>query len=235
MSHIMETGYRHTADGDVVPRDIITSFTCRYNGDEIFRADLFPGDRRQSVHLLLHGRDRERQFEFEWIGDNGFSRDRIGRDHGRMRLARAIALAALLIARSPALLAGEIPQDERRSGYQLHGAARPRRCRTTTPPIPACCGCSTARSCGTKKAGGARQGLRRLPRRCATSMKGVAARYPAFDNALGRPVDLEQRINLCRADISRRRRFAYESRDLLALTAFVAQQSRGMPITAGDR
>ena len=43
MSYIMETGYRHTASGEVVPRDIITSFACRYNG------------------------------EFEWIGDNGFS------------------------------------------------------------------------------------------------------------------------------------------------------------------
>ena len=32
MSHIMETGYRHTASGEVVPRDIITSFTCRFNG-----------------------------------------------------------------------------------------------------------------------------------------------------------------------------------------------------------
>jgi sulfur-oxidizing protein SoxZ len=42
MSHIMETGYRHTATGEVVPRDIITSFSCRYNGVEIFRADLFP-------------------------------------------------------------------------------------------------------------------------------------------------------------------------------------------------
>jgi sulfur-oxidizing protein SoxZ len=31
-SHIMETGFRHTADGALVPRDIITSFTCRYNG-----------------------------------------------------------------------------------------------------------------------------------------------------------------------------------------------------------
>ena len=35
MSHIMETGYRHTATGEVVPRDIITSFACRYNGVEI--------------------------------------------------------------------------------------------------------------------------------------------------------------------------------------------------------
>jgi sulfur-oxidizing protein SoxZ len=42
MSHIMETGYRHLASGEAVPRDIITSFTCRYNGTEIFRADLFP-------------------------------------------------------------------------------------------------------------------------------------------------------------------------------------------------
>ena len=42
MSHIMETGFRHTAAGELVPRDIITSFVCRYNGNEIFRADLFP-------------------------------------------------------------------------------------------------------------------------------------------------------------------------------------------------
>ena len=32
-----------------------------------------------------------------------------------------------------------------------------------------------------------------------TSMKGVAARYPAFDPASGRPINLEQRINICRA------------------------------------
>jgi L-cysteine S-thiosulfotransferase len=67
-----------------------------------------------------------------------------------------------------------------------------------------------------------------------SSMKGVAARYPAFDRELGRPVDLEQRVNLCRARHQQAQPFAYESRELLALTAFVAQQSRGMPITAGS-
>jgi L-cysteine S-thiosulfotransferase len=66
------------------------------------------------------------------------------------------------------------------------------------------------------------------------SMKGVAARYPAFDRELGRPVDLEQRVNLCRARHQQAQPFAYESRELLALTAFLAQQSRGMPITAGS-
>ena len=39
-SHIMETGFRHTADGALVPRDIITSFTCRYNGETVLAARL---------------------------------------------------------------------------------------------------------------------------------------------------------------------------------------------------
>jgi L-cysteine S-thiosulfotransferase len=64
-------------------------------------------------------------------------------------------------------------------------------------------------------------------------MKGVAARYPAFDQTLGRPVDLEQRINLCRATHQQATPLAYESRELLALTAFVAQQSRGLAIETG--
>ena len=46
----------------------------------------------------------------------------------------------------------------------------------------------------------------------------------------GRPVNLEQRINPAAPTDRRRRRCAYESRDLLALTAYVARQSRGMPI-----
>jgi len=65
------------------------------------------------------------------------------------------------------------------------------------------------------------------------SMKDVAARYPAFDPALGRPVNLEQRINLCRAGHQQAAPLAYESRDLLALTAFLAEQSRGTAIEAG--
>ncbi len=67
----------------------------------------------------------------------------------------------------------------------------------------------------------------------ATSMKGVAARYPAFDTARGRPVDLEQRINLCRTERQNAAPLAWESRELLALTAYVARQSRGVPIEAG--
>jgi len=66
------------------------------------------------------------------------------------------------------------------------------------------------------------------------SMKGVAARYPAFDPARGAPVDLEQRINICRTEKQNAPSLAYESKDLLALTTYVARQSRGLPIESSD-
>jgi sulfur-oxidizing protein SoxZ len=73
MSHIMETGYRHTASGEVVPRDIITSFACRFNGEEIFRADLFPGTAANPFISFFTVASKSGKFDFEWIGDNGFS------------------------------------------------------------------------------------------------------------------------------------------------------------------
>jgi sulfur-oxidizing protein SoxA len=62
------------------------------------------------------------------------------------------------------------------------------------------------------------------------TMKGVAARHPAFDAARGRPVSLEQRIAACRTDRQQAPPLAWESREMLALTAYVARQSRGLPI-----
>ena len=73
MSHIMETGYRHTASGQVVPRDIITSFLCRYNGTEIFRADLYPAIAANPFITFFTTATESGKFEFEWIGDKGFS------------------------------------------------------------------------------------------------------------------------------------------------------------------
>ena len=42
ISHPMESGQRRDAMGEVIPRDIINSFVCTYNGEEVLRADLFP-------------------------------------------------------------------------------------------------------------------------------------------------------------------------------------------------
>jgi sulfur-oxidizing protein SoxZ len=73
MSHIMETGYRHTATGEIVPRDIITGFTCRFNGTEIFRADLFPAIAANPFISFFTIATESGKFDFEWIGDKCFA------------------------------------------------------------------------------------------------------------------------------------------------------------------
>ena len=68
----------------------------------------------------------------------------------------------------------------------------------------------------------------------SSTMRGVAARYPAWDARTGRPIDLQSRVNACRREHQGSEVLAYESPDLLALTAFVAAQSRGLPIAPPD-
>jgi sulfur-oxidizing protein SoxA len=58
----------------------------------------------------------------------------------------------------------------------------------------------------------------------ASSMKGVAPSYPKLIG--GRVISLEEKIR-------QKVPFAYESDDLLGITAFVALQSRGMPMQSG--
>jgi sulfur-oxidizing protein SoxA len=62
------------------------------------------------------------------------------------------------------------------------------------------------------------------------SMRGVAARYPAFDEQSRRPIDLMGRINQCRAKRQGAAPLTYQSDELLALAAYVAYQSHGMPV-----
>lgn len=63
----------------------------------------------------------------------------------------------------------------------------------------------------------------------AVSMKGAATRYPRIDPGSARLVNLEGRINLCRVRHQQAAPYAYESDELLSLTAYLAYQSRGMP------
>jgi sulfur-oxidizing protein SoxA len=63
-----------------------------------------------------------------------------------------------------------------------------------------------------------------------TSMKGVGAKYPLYDPHSRKVIDLEQRINQMRVAQMGAAPFKWESDDLLALTAYVKLQSRGMPV-----
>ena len=148
-----------------------------------------------------------------------------------MSSSRAIALAALLTALP--VLASEISPDQRRSGYSFM-ATDTRAMQDDDTTNPGMLWVLDGEALWTAKAGNAGRACADCHGDARESMKGLSARYPAFDRQLGRPVSLEQRINLERAQRQDAPPLAYESRDLLALTAFIADQSRGTPITAGD-
>ena len=64
------------------------------------------------------------------------------------------------------------------------------------------------------------------------SMRGVATQYPKL--VKGKLQTLEGQINQCRVGAQSSTALAYESKDLLALTAFIAFQSKGMPIAVSE-
>jgi sulfur-oxidizing protein SoxA len=138
----------------------------------------------------------------------------------------------LMIAAALPLFATEIPQEQRRSGFSFMGPDT-KAMQNDDTANPGMLWVLDGEVLWKSKAGAAGKACADCHDDARASMKGVAARYPAFDKELGRPVNLEQRINLCRTRNQQATPFAYESHELLALTAFVAQQSRGIAITAG--
>jgi L-cysteine S-thiosulfotransferase len=153
-----------------------------------------------------------------------------------MKPVRAIAFAMLLIAGdiTAATDAAEIPQEQRRSGFSFM-APETQAMQNDDTANPGMLWVLDGEKLWNSRTGADNKTLN--AKACAdchhdahASMRGVAARYPALDPVLGRPVNLEQRVNLCRVRHQQATPLPYESHDLLALTAFVAQQSRGMAI-----
>jgi sulfur-oxidizing protein SoxZ len=73
ISHIMETGFRFSTTGTRIPRNIVTLFSCSYNGEEIFRADLYPAIAANPFMTFFTVATESGTLEFKWTGDNGFS------------------------------------------------------------------------------------------------------------------------------------------------------------------
>ena len=73
VGHVMETGFRHTESGALVPRDIIRAFRCTYNGVEVFRAELHPAIAANPLLTFTTVATESGTLEFRWAGDNGFS------------------------------------------------------------------------------------------------------------------------------------------------------------------
>ena len=71
-AHPMETGFRRTYLGMPIPRDIITTFVCSYNGVEVFRAELHPSVSANPFIQFSTVATESGTLEFKWRGDNGF-------------------------------------------------------------------------------------------------------------------------------------------------------------------
>jgi sulfur-oxidizing protein SoxZ len=73
VQHAMETGFRRTQLGELIPRDIIRSFVCTYNGEEIFRADFHPAIAANPALVFTTVATESGTIEFKWAGDRGYA------------------------------------------------------------------------------------------------------------------------------------------------------------------
>ena len=144
-------------------------------------------------------------------------------------------VCALLLVLSHAIpaLAAEIPPADKRSGYDFM-TPETKAMQDDLTTNPGMLSVLDGEALWSRKTGAANRACADCHNDASASMKGVAARYPAFDATRGRPVNLEQQINICRAERQQATPLPQENRDLLALSAYVAFQSRGMPVTPPD-
>lgn len=73
IQHPMETGYRSGSRGENIPRDIITRFECRYNGETVFAADFHPGIAANPFLTFYTKATESGTLAFEWTDQDGES------------------------------------------------------------------------------------------------------------------------------------------------------------------
>ena len=71
IQHPMETGYRLDSKGAAIARDIINRFTCAYNGEEVFRAELFPAISANPFIAFSIVATESGELAFSWTDDRG--------------------------------------------------------------------------------------------------------------------------------------------------------------------
>jgi sulfur-oxidizing protein SoxZ len=69
--HPMETGYRTDDVGKSIPRNVIRTFTCRYNGETVFAARLSSGIAANPYLRFFVTARASGEMTFEWIDDAG--------------------------------------------------------------------------------------------------------------------------------------------------------------------
>lgn len=146
-------------------------------------------------------------------------------------LAARVALVSLLALSTPA--AGDeervLPLDKLRSGITFAGS-NVRAMQEDDFANPGLLWIERGEELWNAPAGAGKRTCASCHADARGSMRGVAARYPAYDAGTGKVFDLEARINDCRTRRQRASPLPRDSDDLNALTAYVAYQSRGLPL-----
>ena len=71
ISHIMETGFRRDARGEVIPREIINNFVCTYNAEEVLRIEMFPAISANPYFAFSTIARESGTIAFTWTDDQG--------------------------------------------------------------------------------------------------------------------------------------------------------------------
>jgi sulfur-oxidizing protein SoxZ len=71
IQHPMETGFRYDNFGRAIPKNVINDLVVRYNGTEIFRAEMGSGIAANPYLQFYAVAEASGEFDFEWVDDNG--------------------------------------------------------------------------------------------------------------------------------------------------------------------
>lgn len=71
IEHPMESGFRLDNVGKPIPRHIVETFICRYDGREVFRARLHPGMSTNPYFVFYTVATNSGPLEFTWTDDQG--------------------------------------------------------------------------------------------------------------------------------------------------------------------
>lgn len=71
IQHPMETGFRYDHAGKPVPKNVINTLVVRYNGGEIFRAELGSGIAANPYLQFFTVAQASGEIEFAWVDDAG--------------------------------------------------------------------------------------------------------------------------------------------------------------------
>jgi L-cysteine S-thiosulfotransferase len=130
---------------------------------------------------------------------------------------------------SAAAAADRAPSQQPRSGYAYLGEDL-RRLQDDEFANPGMLWVDRGQQLWSQAAGPGARSCQSCHGQASDSMRSVATRYPAWSAGMGRVINLEQQINRCRLERLQLSAWSYESEDLLALTAFISHQAKGLPV-----